>query len=185
MLATYGGEAREILYGDIRNVALLRSRLNRSIKIKLILKDNTAVLLEAAAARPLRQMHDLMRQRIAPESSPAAPQAYEHYRTCCRCGNIYTGGAACPACGFKRLSPALAAFFSLVFPGLGQLYVGQIILGTIFIACQIVTLCFAYIYIYQWIGRLHETAAIIVVQAALNILDSMIKAYAAAHELNA
>jgi hypothetical protein len=187
LLNNYGGEAKEILYGSIKSSALLHSRLTGTIKIKLILNDNSEVLLSTTKNQPLQFIHESIQGKIKPERDPEAMQhEFEHHRQCHRCGFVYTAlDTVCPSCGFKRFNPALACLYSLIFPGFGQLYIGQSILGTIFISYHIITLCFAYVYIYQWIGRLSEISNIIVLQILLNSIDSTVKAYIAAKELNA
>jgi len=79
---------------------------------------------------------------------------------------------------FKVINPKKAFLLSLLFPGLGQMYNGRTILGTLFVSFPCILVLLAYIYIFQWAGCLdHEITSNLILFLVLNWVGSTTEAY--------
>ncbi len=181
----YAREAYEILYSSIKTVTLWAPVLLPSQKLSLKLKDNTGYVLETVKQYPLDRIYAAVSKRI--ESATADEPQYNaaYHRRCAACGAVYNrSDAACPLCGFKNRSPAIAGILSFVIPGLGQLYLGRAVLGAVFMAYHVLIFCFVYVYVIQWIGRWHEIAYLVLIQMVIHMINSAVNACIHTHESN-
>lgn len=107
---------------------------------------------------------------------------------CSSCGNeIKKEAEICPECGVrqkpakKEKSTGIAVLLSLVIPGLGQIYNGQIVKGFgIFVSLPIL---FAFLLLLL-VGGANTTALLIVILLITIYLYSMYDAHSVAREIN-
>ncbi len=181
----YAREAYEILNNSIKRASLWAPSLAQSQKVYLKLQDNSSYVLETTKHYPLHRVYDVITQQIGSICESAQQSDSSYHSPCARCGAVFNRSErSCPACGFKQRSLVCASVMSFLLPGLGQLYVGQIVLGTIFMAYHILILCFVYVYAVQWIGRWNEVTYVFLIQMGVHMLNSSVKAFMTVREMN-
>lgn len=107
---------------------------------------------------------------------------------CSSCGNkIKKEAEICPECGVrqrpakKEKSSGLAVFLSLIMPGLGQIYNGQILKGFGVFLSEAFLFAFLLLLLF---GGSNTTALLIVILLITVYLYSMYDAHSVAREIN-